>query len=1431
MYHLIPYFIHNQFKVNIFRGEFQACSMFMDLSGFTPMTEAMMEHGKQGGEVLSNILATIFHPMITVVYQRGGFITGFAGDAFTAVFPSDTLPEKIIDPALYMPVVEAARDIQQILREIGCQTTPLGEFYVRAKIGLAYGQVRWGIIGLENHRTFYFRGFTIDSCAAAERHAKTGQIVLHDSLARQLPEGRVDFTPVDDHFFLLQDTLSKPLSLVPIIPEPLDMAVASRFYSRELFNAGQSGEFRDVTCVFISFDDMESDTELDRFISGVLDLTDRFEGHFNRVDFGDKGGNIPVFFGAPKSHENDPDRAMRFVLTLKSEWGNRVPFRAGINSGRVYAGMIGIPFRCEYATLGRVVIIAARLMMKAKWGEILVPEVVAGNSGFNFKLKGDIFCKGIDKAIIAYELISKKLVVDQLFTGKLVGRVKELSRLEDLVKPLAQSTFGGVVYVEGMAGAGKSRLVNELRLKLERDRSIGEIKWFYLPCEEILRKRFNPVLSFLRDYFNYSEENPEENNKWEFESRLNQLIGLTKKEDIRQELIRTKSILGSLLNLRWEHSLFENLDSKERYHNTLYALKNLIKAESLIQPVIIQLEDGHWIDDDSLNWLKILTRNVDGFPFLVLSSCRYRDDGSSFEFKLQGVLEQHVECDYLDRSGSRVLAESLFSPAGAISGAMPETTAQFIFEKSDGNPFFIEQICLYLKENDLLDDTLSLIADSMDIPTSINAVIIARIDRLTSEMKQVVKTASVLGREFAVKILAKMLRNLPVDRYLLEGERETIWTALAGLRYLFRHALIREAVYEMQLKKHLQELHKLAATTIEATYLENLEPYYFDLVEHYERSGNEDKVLEYLEKSGDYANKTYQNRKALDAYSKLIDVLPDTDLKKIQVLLNRGKIHDLIGQIVDSQKDYECALNLSQNLSDRRGEASALNQIGVLYMDKGRYLDALNKFQQALEIFVEIGDRAYEANAILNIGNIYRQQGDYGEAIKYYQQTLKLNKEIKNHLGKANATLSIGLIKFLQGSHSEAMKWYQQALNLYQKTGNRKEAAIAILNIGTVHSAQHRQKETMNCYEMALEIKREIGDRSGCAYALLNMGIHHAISKNFSEARVSLQEALEIFREIEDRSGYAFSCNSIGNIYSEQGRDDEAKDMYQEGYEIASAMDNQRLKAHSLACIGNVYYKKSNLNEAIKCNLQSLKIFKLIGDFVGELNIIRNCGKLYYEMGRYEEALEYYHQAAKMYQKLNERSLENYVIFRTGRILHDMGRLSDAIECCQSAVSVFRELGDRSGEALSLYLLGCVNFGERRYKIAESIFNQVATIYEEMSIRNKMVLSRSMQARVLFHMHRYKKAYTLSLECIKSLNELDPDRSDLEFGSDQILFTHYLILQHRKAPDSIACLEQAYTILRRTTDKIPEMDGRMNVLNATLNQPIVKAWEKCPNNQ
>ncbi|MCD4819998.1 MAG: tetratricopeptide repeat protein [Candidatus Cloacimonetes bacterium] len=1392
MKNLIPNFILKKFEQKKYSGELEAVTMFIDISGFTDMTHILMKNGKEGAEILTEIINQVFTPSIDVIHKNGGFISTFAGDAFTSIFPIETTS--------ILNALSAALEINKAYKKIGLQKTKYGEFHLAVKIGLSVGRVDWKIIQNEKQNSYYFRGEAINNCAYSEHQCGQDEIIFDKNFYHEIHkkhEKDIEFTQKTTEYFILKKlnkTISLNLSEHFEAKSDLSNSIQENFVSKSIVDLKTKGEFREIISCFISFTET---TNFEKYISKVITLTNRFGGYFNKIDFGDKGGVMLILFGAPSGKEKLFRRACDFALLILNLQGsgNFEDFqtRIGLTFGTEFAGFVGSKKRIEYTALGMVVNLSARFMMKADWNEIYIDRFIYRNVKDKYeidKLRAKNF-KGFSEKISVYKLIKmNKIIQKSSYEGKVVEREKELQKLTEFIQPIYEGKFGGIVYVNGIAGIGKSRLVNEMKERGNRKEEKGkskevkvknkkekgkkekareEINWFYMPCDEILRKSFNPIIHFFKEYFKQSEENLKEINRSNFEKKLDNLIKNTENIELKNELLRTKSILGALLNIRWEESLYEQVDAKGRYENTLFALKCFIKAESLQKPVIIELDDGHWIDFDSKKFLEVLTRNVQDFPFIIISTCRYNDDGSEFGFNFKEVTEQRINLEHLSKTGSKALIEEKLAPI------IPEKTLDLISNKSEGNPFFIEQIILYLKENQLFDENFDITqsAINMKIPSNINAIIVARIDRLTMDLKEVIKTASVIGREFAIRILSEMLSNQPLEKHLLEGKREAIWDVLTDLKYIFKHGLIRDAIYEMQLKKELRKLHKLAAQVIEKYCKNEIKTYYPDLANHYEKAEIWDKAIEFLEKAGNYAKENYENENAIEFYNRLLQIsnikLPIS--KCLDTLLKKGQILQIIGKWKETEDIFLKAINLSEKVGDKHKITKCTSALGKQYYLKGDYSKSLQCFKKQIEIGKELCDNKIIASAVGNMGVLYHVQGNLEKAMENYEKQLKTSEELQDKPSISVSIGNMGLIYQIQGNYEKAMECYNKRYNISKEIGNEVGISSAYGNMGTIYRLQGNCVKSMKVNEKMLRICEKLGDKRGVAVAIGQIGSIYKEQGNFEEAKKCVLQNLKVYMELGDKRGITQALENMGVVYSIQAKYEKAMKYYEKSLKSKEELGDKIGMAHTLGNIGQIYTVRGNYQKAIECYSRKLKISEKYGYKRGISETNQSIGILYENQGDFDKALKYYDKAIEINMEKGFKPQLSEAFFSKANCLFKMHKYNEANECNENCYEIAKKINLKENIFFSNVLKEKINF-----KLSDN--NQIKSV----CLKNLKTLINEQK--------KNEHIAILNYEISLMLNELEEDFSKYSDLAISLYKKLYNKIQHIEYKNKIEELEK-----------------------------------------
>lgn len=1300
MRHLIPHFIQEQFDQRNLHNSLQAYVMFVDLSGFTPLTETLMGKGGRGAEELSLILKEIFEPLVEVVYTHGGFIPYYAGDAFTAIFPQS----EEIGVDVFMDAALSVRDLFKL------RSNKFGAFKIGVKIGLSFGTVEWGIVG-RYHRAFYFRGDPVQQAGVCQDLAKnhSSSIALDGVLLSQLPPN-IEVIPVGDNFFCLGPDVSvQPVDL-PFKELPkLRRDVLELFLPTEVIDYNQVGEFRTVISVFIAFEGVPNHTLLNKFAGVVIEQINNFSGYFKEIDFGDKGGVMTCFFGAPVSFENNIDRALEFIhalnqelYELRAQYG--VQFKAAATEGTAYTGLIGGRERLQYAAVGNRVNLAARIMAHAEWEEVLVDGEIQKNRYFSFQHRGDIRYKGVKGDIPTYVLMGRNESRQQVYSDNMVGRDAEMFQLIDFTTPLLDAHPTGIAYVFGEAGIGKSRLSYELKESLMADQ---KVQWYSCPADQILRKPFNPFVYFLKNYFDQSLEKNTARNLQRFEARFQQLLdklqSIPDAQALRDDLIRTKSVLAAQVGIVYFDSLWEQLDARGRYQNTIQSIIDLFLAESLIRPLTIELEDGHWIDENSQELLVELVRYLKRYPIFLLITSRYGEEGQRPQILDPLLLETHqvrgpleIDLNVLQPEAVRLFAEV------KLQGPISETFFVLLQRAANSNPFYLEQLLEYFSEQMLLKQVnglWNLTDENIQLSSSINSILTARIDRLSSLVKETVKAAAVIGREFELPVLTEVMKyneefsrsNQDVELLTEQigvAEKVQIWRAMNELRYIFRHSLLREAAYSMQLRARLQQLHRLIAEAIERLYADHIEERFVDLAFHYEQAGVFDKTAAYLRKAGDFARRNFQNQQALELYEKLLQLLGSNQdiASQIKTLLKKGKIQELIGKWDECEESYKYALELAKQHRDVVLLGRAHNSMGRVVMLRGDYTEAMRYYQKSLLLFESVDDKFGFAEVYGNLGNLHFRQGKYEEAKKHFQSALAIGQEIRGYVVDSQIVANLGLTYMNQGNYDEGIRQQQEQLAYCQAHNDKPGMATIHTYIGIVLQEKGDYQEALFHFQAGLDLANELGNKHLTAVAIGNIGL----------------------------------------IYERQGKYNDAMELYVKDLELTEELGDKQGQSIALGFIGQLLNIQGDFHKAIEYMQKALMLCEELGYQKGLAKAVNTLGDIFYNLQQYSRSLHFYNRAIDITRAIGNKLVLGLSLAEKGTVLLETGEHAELDKACNEAQQLARDL-----DHPDLYFEGALLNAKRL-----NLYGQTSESELVLQALLKRTLSPDQQAAAYFELHR-----------------------------------------------------------------------------------------------
>jgi len=617
------------------------------------------------------------------------------------------------------------------------------------------------------------------------------------------------------------------------------------------------------------------------------------------------GDGVLALFGAPTSHEDDSERAVRAALAIHEAlaryaievgpaYGIDLAARVAVNTGPVVVPSREAPADELYNALGDTVNVAARLQSLAGDGGVAVgPETARQlREGFELEPLGDLNLKGKEAPVAAYRVSGERVEPVAAALTPLVGREAELAQLDDVLSQLVEGR-GAIVTVTGEPGIGKSRLKSEARARFgDRVRFLEGHAVAY--AHEI---PYWPLRELLRNWLELGVSDPEAR------VRLELRAGLA--DALDDEAAEAYPFLASVLGLPLEPEQAKRLAELSRdsvQQQTFDAARRLTSALAAQQPLCLVLEDLHWADEATLALLEELFAATDRDPVMLLLSYRTEHEHAAWDLAERAHRRYRhrfveVELAPLDPTSALGLA------AGAAGAELPRTVAALLAERSGGNPFFLEEAFRDLLERGVLRREngryeLANGASEVAVPTLVQEALQARLDRLAPDTREVISVASVVGRSFAEPLLEEILPPGKLQPALSELQRLDLVVEerrRPAPEYRFRHGLVQEVAYDRLVTSRRRELHRIVGEALERLHPDSPQEVYGLLARHFTQAGDPTRAVDYLLKAGDAARALYAEDEALDLYTQALGFMEQTgdQVRARETLLKVALAHHL----------------------------------------------------------------------------------------------------------------------------------------------------------------------------------------------------------------------------------------------------------------------------------------------------------------------------------------------------------------------------------------------------------------------------------------------------------------------------------------------------------------------------------------------------------
>ncbi|OAP37797.1 adenylate cyclase [Sinorhizobium glycinis] len=898
------------------------------------------------------------------------------------------------------------------------------------------------------------------------------------------------------------------------------------------------------------------------------------------------GDALLALFGAPVAHEDDPERALRAALEMinrtaqvSDRWHRRIglplSLHIGVNTGPVVTGGFGAGDTKSYSVTGDTVNTAQRLQTMAGPDEILAGPVThkLTRHAFAYETLGAVALRGktgslqVHRMNGALEAPRAARGLDALgLSAPLIGRDSEIARMRDCLV-LACAGTAQVVRLTGEAGIGKSRLVSEFLAAIGEDPRFAHVVVRRAACSPLGEPSYGTLATVLRSAYGISTGDPAE----ETQQRL--ASGLAEIGFAAGEVGELMPLFFHILGMGDREGALRHLSPEQVRRQLFSVIRTMFERRLERAPLLLVVEDLHWADAASLEALRFVLDRLDRSPLMVITT--QRPDAGPERLTQARTSVTALRLGALSSADGQRLLEGLFG-----ENCLPRSLSSQILRRAGGNPLFIEEIVRGLIELDALrrDDSRWHVAEgeaSIDIPVGIEAMLLARIDRLPQEVRRLVHSAAVIGPRFDAPLLGAISPHAaevePVLELLCDAEiiEETAPGGPQGSQaYRFVQSILHEVVYNNLLVKRRMELHAAVARALERRHGENPERFE-DLAllgHHYSQSADRARGARYLMAAGDRASQLYANEDAIRFYRQAMAALAALGEEGPEWFVARERVADLLGpsgERAQAEEHYRALLGSHQISADPVACARILRKLGHLLWETGKRDRAQASFAEAGALLERAEAPVESASLLQERGHLAFRMGDYLNASERADEALDRVKALapdasdamrrEAALVTAEALNTKGVALARRGSTREAIEAVERSVTEAEAAMLMHAACRGYTNLGVLYTIVD-PKLAIDVCRRGLDLASRIGDLGFQARLLANLAVAHCTftDRCAAEGVPAAQKAIELDRALDQRDHLPVSLLVLGQIYQCHGRPREARKLYGEALDLAA---------------------------------------------------------------------------------------------------------------------------------------------------------------------------------------------------------------------------------------------------------------------------------------
>jgi class 3 adenylate cyclase/tetratricopeptide (TPR) repeat protein len=1222
--------------------ELQAAILFADISGFTLLTERLAERGPTGVETLARILNEYFGQLIDIIHDYGGDVVKFAGDAVIAVWP--VVPDGAINDTIsradqWQWTMRAAECALEVHRRLTNYKVEDANLYL--KLAISMGKISTVHVGgVFNRWEFLITGTPLVELGLANTIAQAGEILVtpsawklihNDCYAEAMEFELKDMISQGGRL----DSLNKPSSIFslpkgPVIPEGAENSLRP-YIPGAIINrltAGQGSwiaELRRVTVLFINLPDLDQETDLES-AQNIARLIQRsvyhYEGSINKINVDDKGITIVAALGLPPfSHEDDPARGVQAALMIRKELSIlKVPSFIGIATGRIFCGSVGNDSRREYTIIGNAVNLSARLMAAAsKQDELIAKYIIpilcdrlthdSAKEVVEFAPLPPQLVKGRTEPVeVFHPLESKKSIVRS--KTELIGRQGEKTLIAAALQELSRGAPHQTLVLQGEAGIGKSRLFEDLIRQAET----LDVKMFVGNGDPI--EKSTPYHAW-RPIFNRIFDIEELLARSDFAEEVNVAIEdqvLRKLTVIDPDLARYAPLVDVVLPIAIpDNELTSAMSGEIRGGNVRELLVRVLVYEAGQAPLLVVMEDLHWFD--SASWALLVDVQQKVRPLFLALNTRPLADPLPVQFK-----------QILDTPGARLLkleammlddVEALVCQRLGVR-SVPPMMSRLIREKSEGHPFFAEELAYALRESGILMienqecrvHTRFQNFEDLVLPDTLQAAITNRIDSLNPSQQLTLKVASVIGRIFAFRLL-EAIHPIEADRSALPDYMATltrlsltlIESEAPDLAYIFKHAVTQEVAYNLMLFSQRRQLHQAVAEWIEHNNEKNIEAYYALLAHHWSQAAETSearvddhallKAIEYLDKAGEQAMQNYANQEVIQFFTQAL--------------------------ALDEKQPGPEAGQVAQNRRIRR--ARWHSRIGLAHYGLGSLPDCERHVREALHLLGFPVPKSRAQFGLSLVPQIIRQVS-HRFFPKWHIGTLK-GQERDVALEVSHLYELMGRIYFYSQETLPIMYCILSFVNTAEKAGPSAELASSYAGMAVLAGFAQLHSLAQTYVDRALAIAEEVNEPSNLITVRVVTSVYQIAVGKWDAIRSRAEKAKALCEQLGDYRQWGDSTVVLAESALISGDIQYALNLQDYLLEDARRRHNPLQQCWGLFGVAANNIRLGNEAMAIPMLEEALQILQEIPNFASSINVNGQLALAHLRLGQTEQASAY----------------------------------------------------------------------------------------------------------------------------------------------------------------------------------------------------------------